>query len=682
MLVCCGRGATIVIPDRPAAEERKAADDLAHVWLRGTGEVAEVLGESDGGGDGGPRFFVGETKAGKEKGGLPEGTDGDGFRVVVIEGGQRGAAGCPGPTGLFKTGVFEGDGPEGGNGRAGRPAPPLIILRGASGLGTEFAVDWFAQHELGVRWFRSGEIGEVVPDFRRWVPRAMDQVVVPAFVSRQVGSLGPEDREWGLHNGLNNRLPHGHALLHVFPSKLFDKAPEWFPMLRQKRGQEMVLTTYRPRSDEDYNWQPNLALPEVAEHAAEVADRYFDGHPGEQAFSLSENDSIRFDESDATARARGPLRWFRGKPDYSDLVFGFMNRVADEVAVRHPDKLLSAYAYYWCENSPSFAVRPNVLPWLTADRSEYFDPKFEKEDHALIRRWCRSGARVVGIYDYLEGDPYLVPRQTARMTAGSIQFAYRAGVRAYTAEGTPNWGLDGPKLWVAAQLLWDPNRPVGELLDEYYSGYWGEAAPAMRRFDELCEKTWRSQPKPAAWIKYYLDESQAGLFPEEVCVRLRRELDEAGRLAREPEVRERVEVVSAAFAVTERFAAFCRARDELSGAGVEPPSAVGDARLVELLGKYKAEKRGFLEAYGRAVEMGGVARMNLNAYLRNDPTGLVAFRGKGGERAGFDDQEWRTLAQPGGLDDRTFDWSFEPWTGHGQPAEGRSIKVASDAGGR
>jgi hypothetical protein len=159
-------------------------------------------------------------------------------------------------------------------------------------------------------------------------------------------------------------------------------------------------------------------------------------------------------------------------------------------------------------------------------------------------------------------------------------------------------------------------------------------------------------------------------------------LDEAGRLAVDPMVRRRLEVVSAAFAVTERFSAFCRATDELSGAALEPEAVVSDARLAKLVGEYRRERTAFLGAYERAVALGGVAQMDLHAYLRNDPEQVAQFRGVAGEPAGFDDKEWDTLSQPGELDDRTFVWSTDPWSGHGEPAEGRTILVGQSGAGQ
>jgi hypothetical protein len=613
LIASAARGAMVIIPAEATEDEMQAAAELGQVWLHGTGRQMAV-GREDAPAEPretGPFFFVGDTVLALAQAPLPGGLDPDGFRVRTL--------------------------PEG-----------RVVLRGPTGFGTILAVNWYAQHGMGVRWFMPGPWGEVVPALDNWSPLALDRVIVPVFVSRELSGLDREGLEWARRNGLHGSLPHAHALKGVFPPQLFDAHPEWFPLLEGRR--------YRPVSSNDYNWQPNLALPEVAAHAAAQADVFFDRDSHATGISLSVNDSICFDQSDATVRARGPLRWFRGRPDYSDVVFGFMNRVADHVAHRHPDKLLSAYAYYWCENTPSFSVRPNVVPWLTADRSQWYDEAYRAEDRALIERWCHSGAKIVGMYDYLYGAPFLVPRVTTRLTAESIEFAYRKGVRAYCAEAYPNWGLDGPKLWVAAQLLWDPAQPVDALLKDYYAHFWGEAASPMRRFYERCEKAWLRQPGPGWWLKYYQDEAQAELFPSVLCADLRSCLEDARSLARDPAVQARVEMASASFAVTERFSAFCEARLALSRAAAAP--WIDRERVAKLLGDYRRKRAELAPAYERAASAGGMARIDLEPYLRDDPAAEIDTRlreeaDKPAQDLGLDDPGWQSLKTPEKLDDRT-----------------------------
>lgn len=626
-----GRPATVVLPASPAPEEVRAAGELGRIWKGATGRAADVREESSvSPAASAPIFYLGDTAVARRNAPLATGGDPDGFCVLTLAGDR-------------------------------------VVVRGSRPLATELGVYWYARTILGVRWYRPGPIGEEIPALSGWHPPRIDRWVEPGFTSRSLGT----DGEWARHNGLDERIPNGHALAALFPPDLFAAHPEWFPLLDGIR---------RPPAPGDHDWQPNLALPEVAAHAAAAAAAFFGRNPAAPAFSISINDSDRFDQSEATIRARGPLRWFRGRPDYSDLVFGFVDRAADALAKTHPDKRLAAYAYGWCENAPSIAVRPNVVPWIASDQSEAFDPDFARDERELVSRWCRSGAGLVGLYDYLEGDPYLIPRQTARLSAAEIQSAYGAGVRAYAAEGGPNWGLDGPKLWLVSQILWQPGQSPEALLDDYYRGYWREAAAPMRAFDRLCEAAWREQPRPGWWLKYYRDESQTGLFPLPLRARLRGLIREASSLARDRRVRDRVEQVSAAFAVSERFAEFCEARTALSDAAESDLAAADVARLLD---QYRQRKAAIAPAVDRAVQLGALSPVGLEPYLRNDPGPRAEARLEIGP-SGFGpnligDPDWSSVGAPPRLDDRTFWWSRGLWLGWGEPAEGRAIALRRDA---
>jgi hypothetical protein len=638
------RGATVVVPGKDVIRppELQAAVELSRVLTIG-GVTPATIRNEDSAADPhevGPWIYLGETVFGRINAPLPPSLEDDGFRIKTLQ-------------------------------------PDRIILRGATPAATVLAVDWYAQHAMAVRWFIPGPLGEVIPSLRGWTPPAWDRVVAPTFGSREFQGLETDGANgdaagsiWGHRNGLLGHLPHGHALAGIFPPKSFASHPNWFPLLDGER--------YQPQSVDDYNWQPNLALPAVADHAAEEANRYFDHQPDAAGFSLSINDSIRFDQSSDTMRARGPLRWFRGRPDYSDLVFAFMNRVADSVGQRHPNKLLSAYAYYWCENLPTFPVRANVVPWLTADRSQWFDPDFRATDCALIERWCHSGAGVIGLYDYFYGAPFLVPRVTTTLTADSIQYSAQAGVKAFFAETNPNWALDGPKLWIATQLLWNSNLRLGDLQQDYYHGFWAESAAPMRKFYDRCERAWSEQQGSEWWLKYYGDEAQADLFPPQLCQELRTELEVARRLAKSDVVRQRVEMVSAGFTVTERFVAFSQARDVISRSNVDPHLDQTTRRRLAM--EYQVRKTALIEGYNHAMSQKAIAPMDLRSlYLRDDPSNELTVAG--GDESGLLDQEWHSLHSPRVLDDRTFTWSIQPWFARGEPVEGRCIQMTQSASG-
>jgi len=151
-----------------------------------------------------------------------------------------------------------------------------------------------------------------------------------------------------------------------------------------------------------------------------------------------------------------------------------------------------------------------------------------------------NGPEIVGTWDYYEGGPYFVPRYFTEQVAESIPFLASAGVRAFFAEGSPMWGFDAPRLWLAAQLLWDAQADPVTLLDEFFTGYYREAAGPMRQFFQLCQEQWNAQPGPPVWIKYYRMPSQAELFPLPLWDKLEHYLSEAEELAQSTRVKERI----------------------------------------------------------------------------------------------------------------------------------------------
>ncbi len=559
----------------------------------------------------------------------------------------------------------------------------------------ESAVSWFLEKELGAHWFMPGPLGEHVPRRESLILGDKTESIIPSFISRDLGGfVSPVENEWSTRNRLQVLFEHRHSMSAVFQPEDLRQHPELAPVLGGR--------SFFPGEEKQHNWQPNFTAPFAAGHAAAVLNRWLDESPTRLSVPLAINDSYRFDQSTATRELLDPPRYFRGRPDYSDLLFGFINRVAAEVARTHPDRYLTTYAYYWTEDTPRFRVEPNVVPYLTADRSQWFDPANAAEDRQLIARWLAAGPREVGIYDYYYGAPFLVPRPTLYTVAQSIPYAHQAGVRAFFAETHPNWGLDGPKLWLAAQLLWDARQDPFRLLDTYYREFWQEAAGPMREYFETCDAQWLAQPRPAYWLKYYKDEHQYLLYPATARLALRQRLTAAAALAKSREVRERVEFVRAAFAASEAFIEFCELRDQLARDVLDPASSprriARDTRRhrqarTALPGIFAALQTRYPLALGGSLP---------EEYLRNNPLGAAVARlqTEGGEllneltgefpevtalgkqsvapagRPLALDGELQTVRLTPGFDSRTLNWTLAgQWQGYGEPVELRKVSL-------
>ena len=663
------RGCAIVVPARPIDAERRAAHTLQATLAKASGStVADFPILNERAGIARPAVFVGDTRRGA--GFLRRQTRAP-FDVEI--------------------GHVVRDG--------------TLIIRSERRESIESAVSWFLEQRLGAHWFMPGPLGEVVPRRPTFTLPAGERRTRPGFVHRDLGTQARAGEVlWLAHNRLEGRFEHAHNLVNVFRPDVLHRFPTIAPM---RSGQRFF-----PVGGEQ-NWQPNFLDSAAVEHAARAANRAFDANRQRLSFSLSVNDSIRFDDSPATLAAVEPARFFRHRPDYSDLVFGFTNSVAERVAERHPDRWLPAYAYYWCENTPSFRIARNVVPFLTADRSQWSHPAFAAEDRALIERWCRSGAELVGLYDYFYGAPFFSPRPTLYSVRQSIPFAYQAGVRAFFAEASPNWALDGPKPWLTAQLLWSPEADAARLLETYYREFWAEAADPMREFFAICERVWRNQPGPPLWLRFYQDEDQARIYSADDLAALRAQLDRAATLARGDTVRARVAFVSAGLAITEAFAEFGRAREQvhaLTQASADPRALFAAwKRYRELRAEFTRRFLGLQRSDPLAL-----GAQNLDVYLRNEPDGRAArelVRTEGG-RAVLRDSEYlsevylgatesqlsalfargvESLHDPAWLDvttrpvggSATLEWTdaSSPWRGSGEPWEGRTVTISAQGDG-
>jgi hypothetical protein len=540
--------------------------------------------------------------------------------------------------------------------RIGRGGATLLLVA-AGGLAWRFFLPTGPE-----RQFVPGAIGG-----ERGFHAAAGDGVATAFRTRAMTGLsGPDAEEWARANALTAPLAFSHNLGRVFPPELFARHPESFPLIAGRR--------LKPAPGSN-NWNPDLARPEVAAQAAAAARAHFTGHPESGSFALGINDGLLFGESPETLALTTPVRWFRERPDYAPLVFTFMNRAAGELARTHPGKYLGCLAYYWAENAPGFPLHPQVVPFLTADRAQGYDADFRRQEFDLQKRWAAAGPKRLGLYDYLYGGGFLIPRIHTRLLAENLRQARRAGFTDYFAEANPNWGLDGPMPWLTAQLLLDPEQSESRLLDEYYGRYFREAAEPMRRFFGRCEAQWMTQKGPPYWLKYYRDEAQAGLFPSPVCRELRVLLADAARQARSWRVRERVRLVSSAFGVTERFVHLQESRDALNRLVLA--RTAGWKTMAVALEEFRSARAEFA-AYTRQVQTRqplALAPFQWDDYLRHDPVPAAILAIEAGAAA---------AGETGRAEDCLRSWRDDglmaSWRLARVAREGRGMEVLRNAG--
>lgn len=391
--------------------------------------------------------------------------------------------------------------------------PRRLVIQGVTTGATRAAVYRFLQEELGCFWAQPGSAGERLPRLERCALREGRRHYQPGYEDRQFllgGKLEPSQAEglWAIRNGASRYFEFNHHLFRIFTPAVMVEHETWRAW---RFGQRVPVGDVRGSGA-----QPDLLNPEVAAYAAGAIGQSLRADPDRLSYSLGTNDSIRYDDSAATRAVVTPFQYHRGKPVYSDLVFGFMNAVVEQLppplAYGEAPLMLTQLAYMWTEPPPRFAVPPNVTPYLCSDQSQWYDPAYRAEDLAMMDAWCDAGPRRLGAWVYEMGEPYLIPRYFPTLLSEYLNALYERKGRGVFFSGRAVWGFDAPKYWLAAQQAWRPDANHEALLADYFKRAYGAASQPMADFFAQCEQAWLDQPGEGMWLKYWDNPDQFSLF--------------------------------------------------------------------------------------------------------------------------------------------------------------------------
>jgi hypothetical protein len=201
---------------------------------------------------------------------------------------------------------------------------------------------------------------------------------------------------------------------------------------------------------------------------------------------------------------------FRGRPIHSNAYFGFVEKVAKELLRTHPDRHLTALAYWGVELPPEQIDRlpDNVAIFLTQDTSQHHDPAYMRTDRAILAEWSRKCANLIK-YDYY-GLGWLTPRYVPKRAANDLAFLKQSGGIGLYSEAFPFWPNIAPQIYVVPQILWNANRNLRELLDEFLA-FFSQARTDVAAFYEVLQKAWLRN-RPGSWFEGFTN------LPEELRV--------------------------------------------------------------------------------------------------------------------------------------------------------------------
>ena len=419
-----------------------------------------------------------------------------------------------------------------------------LILAGSKVRGSMYAVYTFLEEKLGCRWYTS-QVSRI-PQLSTVTLQNIDEIHIPAFESRNPFWYDAFDGDWSARNRCNGssaRLDDdrggkiiyqgGHTFDMFIPaSGYFENHPEYFSIVKGRRVFE------------HYQAQLCLNNPEVIGITKDKLYKWMKNSPDAYIFGVGQNDGFA---GECECRICKPIDIREESP--SGNVIYFVNKVAEYVEKDFPDKKVGTFAYNYTVKPPKYArPRGNVNIRLChmsdiegCDAHPVEDCSHNANFANYVRGWHEIADHIY-IWDYKTNfQHYMMPKPSFFATQKDLQFFKRNGVDGIMNQGAyqfHNGASAELSAYLEAKLMWDPDRDVKMIMDDFLEGYYGPAAPAIRKYyDLLYNKTfgeWMHFPiNPRPYAEYL---SPGLLTKLDVC------LQEAAKLAKgKPEIEYRVE---------------------------------------------------------------------------------------------------------------------------------------------
>ena len=374
-----------------------------------------------------------------------------------------------------------------------------FLIEGDDDRSVLFGVYDFLENHCGCDWLSADQ--EVVPERSSIeVADGFDLLKKPAFRIRESSYADMRNSpdfaakmklngymfngRWkDIHGGppaeiFDRWLGKCHTFMRLLPpEKYFKDHPEYYAEVDGKREyakrMQLCLTN------------PDVVRIVTSNVLARIANVY----PKVKIFGVSQSDRWVF----CTCRNCAAVDAREGS--HAGTNIEFVNKIADAVAEKYPDVLIETLAYQYTCKPPRFVrPRPNVMVCLCSDYCDFSKPlgksryRFRKMNDFVddLRWWCAEAKRV-HVWNYTMNFRYHMHAfPNVYCLKPDLETFLDCGVTEVFEQGvaSPHQAGMALKTYLIGHLLWDPRQPFEPLLDRFYRGYYGAAAPWMRRYME------------------------------------------------------------------------------------------------------------------------------------------------------------------------------------------------------
>lgn len=365
-----------------------------------------------------------------------------------------------------------------------------LYIYGGSKRGTMYGVYAFLERELGVRWFTSSVTK--VPRLRQYALPQLDHSERPVIRQRlDFYYEALRHYDWAAHNLLNTQYlladtkygkMDAYWGIHTFktlipPETYFNTHPEYFSVYKGKRSDKAQLC---------------LSNSEMRRELTKNLKAVMAQKPGYWCYDVSQNDNPWPCECNRCAKL---VRKYGGQ---SGAMIWFVNQVAEDIKQTYPDKFIGTFAYQYTRQAPSNgSIKPaeNVVVRLCDIECCMAHPLEQCPQNRSflddMNAWSKITKNIY-IWDYATAfRNYLLPFPNFDVLAANLRYFSRAGVIGIMEEGAHDaqWGeFSELKQWLIAKLLWNPEQDIDSLASVFIDGYYGAAAPHIKKYYDLCKR--------------------------------------------------------------------------------------------------------------------------------------------------------------------------------------------------
>jgi hypothetical protein len=373
-----------------------------------------------------------------------------------------------------------------------------IAIAGGQPRGTLYGVYTFLEDYLGVRFLthdhthvpkvkQSQVVGPIDRIYHpplgfRWSYYG-ENSAQPAFATRRRVNTITDDEKLG---GKTGRSLINHSFARQIPSATYGKEhPEYYCEIDgQRRG---VV------KNDSYDSEPCLTNPDVLKIVTASALAELRANPKAENISISQNDNNKYCRCEKCAAPDEQ----EGTP--MGTLLSFVNAAASEIEKEFPQVKVGTLSYWYTRQAPrTIKPRENVQIQLCSIECCVIHP-INDPDCPLNVQFCADMknwgklSEDIAIWNYNTNfSNYLLPCPNLRVIEPNIQYfvANRAkGIFMQAAGNASGAELSDLRNYVISNLLWDPTGNGQELIDEFITLHYAEAAPPIRKYINLIHDT-------------------------------------------------------------------------------------------------------------------------------------------------------------------------------------------------